>query len=202
MNWINKVCVYHKEWIQMVISLGGGNYSEDIVQEAYIKLNKYNCEDKIIQNNKVSKGYMFFVLRSLFINYIKQANKIKKINIENLYDLTDKTWFCDVSNNSHSFRNIKENQEKVHYNSEDVTKEIAYGKICNKIDTEINTWHWYDKKIFQVYRDTPLSIRGMAEETNISTTNIFHTLKKGKNIINKKFLEDYQDYKNGDYDLI
>jgi len=202
MNWIKKVCVYHKEWISMVVSLGGGNYSEDIVQEAYIKLDKYNCEDKIIQNNKVSKGYMFFVLRSLFINYIKQANKIRKIDIDKLYDLSDRTWFCDVSNNTNNYRNLKENQDKVHYNSEDVSKEIAYGKICNKIDKEINTWHWYDKKIFQVYRDTPLSIRGMAEETNISTTNIFHTLKKGKKIINKKFLEDYQDYKNGDYDLI
>jgi hypothetical protein len=42
----------------------------------------------------------------------------------------------------------------------------------------------------------------MSGETNISSTNIFHTLKKGKNIIKDKFLEDYQDYKNGDYDLI
>ena len=42
----------------------------------------------------------------------------------------------------------------------------------------------------------------MSKETKISTVNIFHTLKKGKRIINKKFSEDYLDYKNGDYDLI
>ena len=42
----------------------------------------------------------------------------------------------------------------------------------------------------------------MAKETNISSVNIFHTLKKGKNIIRDKFEEDYEDYKNGDYDLI
>ena len=29
-----------------------------------------------------------------------------------------------------------------------------------------------------------------------------HTLKKGKNIIKDKFKEDYEDFKNGDYDLI
>ena len=42
----------------------------------------------------------------------------------------------------------------------------------------------------------------MAKETDISFVNIFHTLKKGKNIINKKFAEDYEDFKNQDYDLI
>ena len=77
MNWITKIYRYHKEWIAMTESLGGGLYSEDIVMEAYIKLNKYNCEHKIIKNGKVSKGYMYFVLRSLFVDYIRQANKIK-----------------------------------------------------------------------------------------------------------------------------
>tara|TARA_R100001369_G_scaffold15444_1_gene30248 strand:- start:43 stop:603 length:561 start_codon:yes stop_codon:yes gene_type:complete len=186
----------------MAKSLGGGMYSEDIVSESYLKLDKYKCENKIIRKGKVSKGYMFFVIRSIFINYIKQSNKIKKVDISTLYDLTDKSWFCDVSNNSHSFRNIKENQDKVHYHSEDIIKEYAYGKICDKIDKEIESWHWYDKKIFEVYRDTPLTIRGMAKETKISTVNIFHTLKKSKNIIREKFAEDYEDFKNGDYDLI
>ena len=42
----------------------------------------------------------------------------------------------------------------------------------------------------------------MARETEISSVNIFHTLKKGKNIMNQKFAEDYEDFKNGDFDLI
>ena len=202
MNWLNRISKYHKEWIDIVERLGGGLYSEDIVQEAYIKIVKYNYGSRIVNNGKVSKGYMFFVLRSIFINYIKESNKIRKVDIDTLYGLTNKSWFCDVSNNSHNFRNLKENQEKAQYNSQEIIKEYAYGKICNKIDKEINTWHWYDKKIFQVYRDTPLTIRGMAKETKISTVNIFHTLKKGKKIIKEKFKEDYEDYKNGDYDLI
>jgi len=202
MNWLNRVCKYHKEWIEIVERLGGGLYSEDIVQEAYIKIVKYNYGSRIVNNGKVSKGYMFFVLRSIFINYIKEANKIRKVDIDTLYDLSGKTWFIDPSSSSTTVRNLKDNIEKVHYDSENVAKEYAYGKICNKIDKEIESWHWYDKKIFEVYRDTPLTIRGMSKETKISTVNIFHTLKKGKRIINKKFSEDYLDYKNGDYDLI
>ena len=38
MNWIGKIYKHHKTWVDMVRSLGGGLYSEDIVQEAYIKL--------------------------------------------------------------------------------------------------------------------------------------------------------------------
>ena len=74
MKWINKVYKYHKEWISIVQNLGGGMYSEDIVSEAYLRLNKYNCEHKIINKGKISKGYMFFVLRSIFmvlINFIQ-----------------------------------------------------------------------------------------------------------------------------------
>ena len=201
MNWITKVYRYHKEWVQIVTNLGGGSYSEDIVMEAYIKLDKYNCEHKVINNGKVSKGYMFFVLRSIFITYIKQSNKVRKINIDAVVKL-------NYSKESSSYNcNIKELKEKfgeIHEKgiSEDIIREKAYGRICDKIDKELESWHWYDKKIFELYRDTPLSIRGMAKETDISFVNIFHTLKKGKNIINKKFAEDYQDFKNEDYDLI
>jgi len=70
------------------------------------------------------------------------------------------------------------------------------------MDIEVNNWHWYDKKIYELYRDSDLTIRAMAKETNISTTNIFYTLKKGKQIMHDKFSEDYEDFKNGDYDLI
>ena len=201
-KWLEKVFSYHSLWIDMATALGGGMYSEDIVSESYIKLNKYNCEHKIIRNGKVSKGYMFFVIRSIFINYIKQSNKVKKVNINKLYTLSGKTWFIDPSSASTTQRTFKQNAEKVHYDSENVEREYAYGKICNKIDKELKTWHWYDKKIFELYRGTPLTIRALAEETNISTTNIFHTLKKGKKIIKEKFQDDYEDYTNGDYDLI
>ena len=204
MNWITKVYRYHKEWVEIVTNLGGGSYSEDIVMEAYIKLDKYNCEHKVINNGKVSKGYMFFVLRSIFITYIKQSNKVRKINIDVLYNLSGKTWFIDESNNNHKTRELKDKTKEIQQDvvSEDIIRERAYGRICDKIDKELESWHWYDKKIFELYRDTPLSIRGMAKETDISFVNIFHTLKKGKNIINKKFAEDYEDFKNEDYDLI
>ena len=189
MSWLNKVYQHHDLWISKVEKLGGGAYSEDIVMEAYIKIDKYNCEHKIINNDKVSEGYMYFVLRSLFIDYKNAKKNIRKIQIEDFYK--DK-----------GFTEIKDKDLQKFTDADNMMQENGFGKLCNKIDREIDSWHWYDRKIFELYRDTPLSIRGMAKEIKISKINIFHTLKKGKARIKKRFTEDYEDYKNEDYDLI
>ncbi len=175
---IKEIVKYHKEWIEIAKCLGAGDYSEDLIQEAYIKIDKYNYQDKIIKDGKVSKGYMFFIIRSLFVNYVNAKNKIKKVDY-----------------NPNDFKSFK-------LYSSDLTKELAFGRLCDKMDKELNNLHWYDKRIFEIYRDTPLSIRGIAKETQISFVNIFHTLKKVKAVMKDKFNEDYQDYVYGDYDRI
>jgi len=62
--------------------------------------------------------------------------------------------------------------------------------------------NWYDAKMFQVYRDTNLSMRKMAKLSNISWVSIFHTLKNVKQDLRNNFQEDWEDYQNGDYDKI
>ena len=70
------------------------------------------------------------------------------------------------------------------------------------IDDHIDNWRWYEKKLFTLYRDSDLSIRGIANETNISWVSIFNTLKHAKNELKENFSEDWEDYKNQDYDRI
>ena len=52
------------------------------------------------------------------------------------------------------------------------------------------------------YRDTNMSIRKIAAETKISWVSIFNTLKNAKNILKEKLKEDYEDYKNQDYERL
>jgi predicted DNA-binding protein YlxM (UPF0122 family) len=47
-----------------------------------------------------------------------------------------------------------------------------------------------------------MSIRKIAEETNISWVSIFNTLKKCKEELREIFKEDFEDYLNKDYDRI
>jgi hypothetical protein len=45
-------------------------------------------------------------------------------------------------------------------------------------------------------------MRKLAKETNISVTSIFNSCKSYKELIKSKFGEDFEDYLNGDFDLI
>lgn len=193
-HWLSQVAKYHELWLQIAENLGAKDYAQDIIQEAYIKLDKYNCKDKILKDNKVSKGYMFFVIRSLFMNYVKAKSKIRKVDLDPL--LYKQAMKDGHKGTMHGRFNFDLSTD------ENLSQEIAFGKLCNKMDKELESLHWYDRRIFEIYRDTPLSIRGMSKETQISFVNIFHTLKKVKQVMRDKFQEDYEDYRFGDYERI
>lgn len=188
-DWLSKVAKYHTTWVKIAKTLGAKDYAEDIVQESYLKLHQYSSEDKIFHKGQISKGYMYFVIRSVFYNYLNQKNKIYKVQIDDYFKDND-------------FREILQKDLEKFSANDNIEKEKAFWRLCKKMDNELNEWHWYDKSIFELYRDTDLSIRKMSSETKISSVNIFHTLKKGKKIMKEKFSEDYEDFKNEDYNLI
>ena len=178
LDWLNIVASQHEDWIKIVNGFGEFNYAEDIVQEAYIRLIKYAKPYNIIKNNKVSRGYMFFTLRSLYFQYYHSKRKIQKISIddeENFLQIADET-------------NLEEHE--------------AFNRVCTLIDEVAEDWTWFDRKLFKLYRDTDLSIRKIATETNISWVSIFNTLKNCKTDVQSKLGETYEDYKNEDYDRI
>ncbi len=177
-QWLSIVAERHNEWVSIVKSFGEYDFCEDIVQEAYLTIYKYADETKVIRNGIVSRGYMYFTLRSLYYQYYNSKRKIDKVSLD------DEEFTIQIPNNSQ------------------MDEQVAFHKICTMIDDHIDSWRWYEKKLFSLYRDTELSIRGIAKETNISWVSIFNTLKHAKNELNEKFKEDWEDYQNKDYDRI
>jgi len=177
-DWLEYAFKEHSKWIKVIESFGEYEYAEDLVQEAYIVLYKYAKPDNVIKDGKISEGYMFFTLRSVLYQYYNKKKKVVKLYIDDddsTLQLKDDTFL--------------EEQE-------------AYNKLCLLIDEEIEKWHWYNRKLFKLYRDTDLSIRGIAKETGISFVSIFHSLKNAKDKLRDKFNEDFLDYFNEDYDRI
>ena len=175
-KWLEQVAKHHKEWVKTIQKLGEYDYAEDLVQESYIALMKYADESKLIDaNGNVRKGYMFFTLRSLYYQYYNKKKLVNKVPFDGCWELFDDS-------------NIEEQN--------------AYNDICLMIDEEIDNWHWYDKKLFKLYRDTDMSMRDIASETNISLISIFHSIKNYKEILKNKFEKDYQDYITNDYSNI
>lgn len=175
-DWLAIVAKQHKEWVRIVNGFGEYDYAEDIVQESYLILYKYAKPEKVIENGNIRRGYMYFTLRTTYYLYYNSKRKINKVSIDDgLLQLED---------------------------TNDLREQNAYNMICEKIDNEIENWHWYDKKLFILYRDTDMSIRKIASETKISWVSIFNTLKNAKSIIKDKLSEDYEDYKNEDYERL
>ena len=148
MKWLSKVAEHHEDYLRVVRSLGEDFLAEDIVQEMYIKLSKYCTPEKILrQNGTVNKSYVYFVLRNLFLDYKKEQKRHNIVNIE------------DVKPMGVEYDYIQETE--------------AYTSLIQRIDTEVETWHWYDQLMFTLYRETGWSIRKISTATRISTSSIF-----------------------------
>jgi DNA-directed RNA polymerase specialized sigma24 family protein len=175
-QWLAKVAQHHDEWVKVIHTFGEYDYAEDIVQESYIALYKYADADKLLDaQGEVRKGYMYFTLRSLFYQYYNKKKKVNKVNFDDQWELFDDS-------------NIEEHK--------------AYNDICLLIDEEIKNWDWYDRKLFKLYRDSDMSMRDIAKETNISLISIFNSIKNYKIILKEKFEKDYTDYLENDYEVM
>ena len=75
-------------------------------------------------------------------------------------------------------------------------------RIFVKIESEIDSWEWYDKMLFNIYRNSGLSMRELVKETKISLSSINNTIQCCKKRLKENVGEDYDDYKNKDYELI
>lgn len=108
-EWLAKVAERHKEWIAIVKSFGEYDYCEDLVQEMYLTIYKYANEDKVIRNGVVSRGYLYFTLRSLYYQYYNSKRKITKVSID------DDEFTIQIPNDSQ------------------MDEQIAFHKICTML---------------------------------------------------------------------
>ncbi len=166
-NILVELSKYHTEWVRTVEMLGGSSYSEDIVQEMYLRIHakQYN-----VYNNKgeINEYYIFKTLRSILYAYFKQKKKVIKVNIEQYKHLIDDN-------------NIDEHK--------------AFHKLSKRVEKETKKWHWYDKLLFDTWMNEGKSYRKLANGTTISWVSIFHTVKACKSKIRDNLQKDYEDYK-------
>ena len=127
-EWLNKVAKHHKFFVGVVEGFGEKFYAEDIVQEMYLRLYKYTTWDKIVKDGEVNKGFVWFVLRNIYVDFCKQKSRIEK---------------CDLN-------------EAIYVFDDSVDKHETHAKnsIDYKVTEEIKRWHWYDKMLFELYRDS------------------------------------------------
>ena len=177
---LNNIAKKHSEWVNIIKTLGGGYYSEDIVQESYLKVIRHLTNDRFFKDDEISKGYWFFIIRSVLFDYFREKEKYKKEQIEGyLYKIPDIT-----------------NHEEEH----------AFEKVCKLIENDMKDWDKYDKDLYfayvrpERYDHNKTSMRKLAKKTKISWVSIFSTLKKCKQRIKLSSRKDWDKFHKGKYD--
>jgi hypothetical protein len=169
MGILEKVAEY-QDYLVELASVFDSEFAEDIVQEFYLLLHKYKVtEEQMFTNGKLNRGYCFIIIRNIHFQIYNVKKRITKCELnEEIYNMVDDF---------------------------DLEKELDWNEFRTKAETEVNNWDWYDKKLFSIYRDSNISIRGLAKETGISFVSIFHSLKKHKEKLKELLKEDYDNLK-------
>lgn len=174
MNWLSEVAKNHKEYVKTIERFGEYFYAEDLVQEMYLRLNRNKQPEQIIIDGKVNEIYIYLTLKSVFLNFKKAKEQISK------------------NNNLPLFIEHVDNSE---YHE-------AQHRFSERIQAEINNWHWYDAMLFRLYLDSGKSMRDISQGTNISLRSVFDTLTECKQRIKTNCKDDYLDLVNNDLELI
>lgn len=135
---LSKLYKNHNKWLNIVKKLGGGDYSEDIVQEMYLKLSKIELKEQTIDT------FVYYVLRNMTFDLHRKKSNIFKVDLEDCV-----------------FLEYLEDQGKEELET-----------IYERIDDEVENWHWYDKMLWQLYTEDR-TMRELAKDTKISLSSIF-----------------------------
>jgi DNA-directed RNA polymerase specialized sigma24 family protein len=166
---------HHKEWVSIVKGFGEVDYADDVVQDVYLRLHKYEYLEKIIKDGEPNRGLMWIMLRNAAFEQNKKYSK-ELICVDELRDVADE--------------------------ESEVEKHEAYKRLDSKIKQEILNWHWYDAKLFTLYLEQDVSMRALSKMTNISIGSIFQTLKNCKERLRENVGDDWEDFLNKDFELI
>tara|TARA_R110002153_G_scaffold72434_1_gene189526 strand:- start:502 stop:1104 length:603 start_codon:yes stop_codon:yes gene_type:complete len=175
-HWLEVLNKSHKEWVSMVRSFGEFTYSEDLVQETYLRIHQAKAQDRAVINGKANKGFMYIALKNNHINFSKEKAKVHKYQIEDFKmesrDEAPTEWY------------------------------MANDKLEEKIIAVMENWHWYDRDMFILVATGPDSMRKISRDSRISLSSISNTIKKCRKRLRDELNEDFEDYFNNDYKQI
>lgn len=139
--------------------------SEDLVQETFLQLMTMNQHKLliIIDSGKI-KTYICKVMMVKYFSSKSQFNK-KNVNYKKNKIKSDQTFLEHLVNKNVEIDN---------------TTDEYVDSLHKRIDSCLDTFDDYDRKLFQLYYQTGLSVRKLSEETGITFKSIQYTIEKVK----------------------
>lgn len=168
MNILENLNQNHKSFVLYVKKNARTNqqkkYPEDVVQEAYCRIIEIQSQGHELKFESYSllERYFFKTIKNIMINQT-QKKTIQELPIKG---------------------------EIVSQDVKDI-EVIEHSELVKKIDQVVDTFYWYDKMMFNLYRYKIPSIRKISSETKISRPSVTGTIKSCKYKIQKELATEY-----------
>lgn len=159
-----------------------GQYHEDITQDLFLKMyaeiekieNKPGLINRFLDRLSDSHPFKLYnTVKNMYIDLIRRENKYLSLddNIGYLKKMTEQQF---------------EEQPEVILDSQ---KDIE-----EKIDDYVDSFYWFDKKVFNLYRyEFKNHTNNMSKATKLSVSTIYRTVKRCKVKINEKLKKQYYE---------
>lgn len=160
-NVLDILSKQHKKWLRIAQSFGLNEEAEDLVQDMYLKVYDWNGKHNktlMYNSNEVNYYFVFVVLKNLFNDKMRKANKL-----------------------------VKSKQ----YERDQTTMQISmeYKEQMELIKKEIESWHLYDRKIYELIFQEGYSMLELAKKTGIDYYSIYRTKNKIQKLLNQKIIK-------------
>lgn len=181
MDWLSDASKNHKEYVKYVNKMGFTSHAEDLVQEMYLRLHKYEHAIKFNKDGSIPKSYIYRILYNLFIDYKKSSNKFKLVEISE----------C----------------KEIKHEAADINRIMAFEKVVNSVEEGIEkldppSKYPYNKELLSLYIESGMSMRQISTLTGISLTSIHWTLKNCREQLKQEIGNEHEHYINQDYERI
>jgi|TARA_R110000744_G_scaffold12732_4_gene37626 RNA polymerase sigma factor (sigma-70 family) len=168
--------VYH---IQTKYFQKKGIYHEDITQDLYLKI--YKELEKVEEKPHLvlkflepfSDGKTFLIYKRVRHMFIDMFRKEKKY-----------MHFDDIKLSANEKKLLIDESHKIEFDTK---------SIDEKVDDYVETFFWFDKKLFNLFRyDFKTHQRNMIKETKLSKSTIYRTVKRCKIKIKNQFKDEFK----------
>ena len=169
----------HKDWVRIAKSFTNNREdSEDLVQDAYIRLWRLNkTKQEVTYGNEPNRYFMWTVLYNLHKDNCRHNNSYKAIKTYPLLEQDDT--FAD------------------NYTGE---KQESFEVIMDKITDLVSGWDINSKQLFELYYMQGQSLRKIASGTGIGLSWIHASVKEIREKLIEELGEDVQDYMHQDWE--
>jgi len=123
---------------------------------------------------ELNNYYIYVTMRNLFLSNFHKGKKRNHYSTE------------DINDELINFSNVSDVSDEY---------EDSFDALINKIEDMVDSWYWYDKKLWNIHFKNKMSMRRISRETRISLSSIFNTLSNGKKKIRENSKEEYEKYK-------